>query len=77
MLKILGADVVGMSTVPEAIVARQCGLDVMGLAVVSNWAAGISPAPLSHEEVLEAGRAVAGRLSGLIEAICAGLATGP
>jgi purine-nucleoside phosphorylase len=49
----LGADAVGMSTVPEAIVARQCGLRVVGLSCITNLAAGIGPRELSHTEVLE------------------------
>ena len=49
----LGADAVGMSTVPEAIVARQCGLRVAGISCITNLAAGRSPKPLSHQEVLE------------------------
>ena len=54
----LGADAVGMSTVPEAIVARQCGLRVAGVSCITNLAAGRSKHPLSHEEVMEtAGRA--------------------
>lgn len=58
MLRRLGADAVGMSTVPEAIVARQMGMEVLGISVIANMAAGISQRPLSHEEVLEAaGRA--------------------
>jgi len=69
MLRTLGADVVGMSTVPEAIVARHGGLSILGLACVANWAAGLSPTPLSHEEVLQAGRAVGDRLAALIAAI--------
>jgi purine-nucleoside phosphorylase len=53
----LGADAVGMSTVPEAIVARQCGLNVAAVSCITNLAAGISPEKLSHAEVLEtAGR---------------------
>lgn len=52
----LGADAVGMSTVPEAIVARQCGLRVVGLSCITNHAAGQTEQPLSHGEVLEAGR---------------------
>jgi purine-nucleoside phosphorylase len=49
----LGADAVGMSTVPEAIVARQCGLNVAGVSCITNLAAGLSPRNLSHTEVLE------------------------
>ena len=49
----LGADAVGMSTVPEAIVARQCGLRVAAVSCITNLAAGISPEKLSHAEVLE------------------------
>jgi purine-nucleoside phosphorylase len=69
MLRTLGADVVGMSTVPEAIVARHEGMNVLALAVVSNFAAGVSEQPISHEEVIAAGRAVAPTLAALLEAI--------
>src|SRR5207244_7430061 len=61
----LGADAVGMSTVPEAIVARQCGMRVAGLSCITNLAAGRSKEKLSHKEVLETGEAakpVAARL---------------
>jgi purine-nucleoside phosphorylase len=51
MLRTLGADAVGMSTVPEAIVARHCGINVVGVSCVTNMAAGISKVALSHEEV--------------------------
>src|SRR5215510_7389553 len=54
----LGADAVGMSTVPETIVARQCGLRVAGLSCITNLAAGRSPRPLSHREVLETAKRV-------------------
>ncbi len=66
MLRTLGADVVGMSTVPEAITARHAGMDVLALAIVSNWAAGITTEPITHDEVIEAGRAVGPRLSELL-----------
>jgi purine-nucleoside phosphorylase len=69
MLRTLGADVVGMSTVPEAIVARHSGMEVLAFALVTNAAAGLSGAPISHEEVLEAGRQAVPRLGGLIEAV--------
>jgi purine-nucleoside phosphorylase len=71
MLRTLGADVVGMSTVPEAIVARHEGMDVLAFAVVSNFAAGITDRPISHDEVLAAGRAAGPKLSALLEAIVA------
>jgi len=56
MLRKLGADVVGMSMVPEAIVARHAGMDVLGFSLVTNAAAGITNTPVSHEEVLAAGK---------------------
>ena len=63
----LGADAVGMSTVPEAIVARQCGLRVAGLSCITNLAAGISRSPLSHEEVLETGERVKAQAAALLK----------
>lgn len=76
-LRTIGADAVGMSTVPEAIVARHGGLEVLGLVIVANWAAGISPVPLSHAEVLEASQAVGDRLANLVEAVVLRLASEP
>lgn len=64
----LGADAVGMSTVPEAIVARQCGLSVAGLSCIANRAAGLRPGKLSHEEVLRVGRRVSQDAAILLEA---------
>jgi purine-nucleoside phosphorylase len=66
MAKVLGGDLVGMSTTLEAIAARQSGLDVLGISLVTNLAAGISDTPLSHEEVLEAGQAAAARCGRLL-----------
>lgn len=73
MAKVLGADLVGMSTALEAIAARQAGLEVLGMSLVTNLAAGISPEPLSHEEVLEAGRAAGPRISRLLADVVAQL----
>jgi len=58
MLRLLGADAVGMSTVPEAIVARQMGLRVLGISCITNMAAGIIDEPINHEEVIETGQRV-------------------
>lgn len=66
MARVLGGDLVGMSTTLEAIAARQCGLDVLGISLVTNLAAGISDQPLSHAEVLEAGQAAAARCGRLL-----------
>jgi len=69
MLRTMGADLVGMSTVLEAIAARAAGLEVFGLSLVTNLAAGVTGEPLNHEEVLEAGRASAGRMGGLLRSL--------
>ncbi|KGM08939.1 purine-nucleoside phosphorylase [Cellulomonas bogoriensis] len=66
MLAGLGADLVGMSTTLEAIAARHAGMDVLGVSLVTNPGAGIGGEPLSHAEVLEAGRAAAPRISRLL-----------
>jgi purine-nucleoside phosphorylase len=58
MLRLLGADAVGMSTVPEAIVARQMGLRVLGISCITNMAAGVLDKPINHEEVIETGERV-------------------
>ena len=66
--RLLGADAVGMSTVPETIVARHCGMNVLGFTLCTNMAAGVLDQPLSGEEVIEAGNAAAPRFSALVRA---------
>ncbi len=73
MLERIGADAVGMSTVPEVIAARARGIRCLGFSTITNVAAGLSSAKLSHEEVLEAARVVAGQLSRLIQGVLARL----
>ena len=65
--KAQGADVVGMSTVPEAVFAKACGMRVAGLSLVSNLAAGIALRPLGHEEVIAAGEAAKPAMRALVE----------
>ncbi|MDP9827350.1 purine-nucleoside phosphorylase [Kineosporia succinea] len=62
----LGADLVGMSTALEAIAAREAGLEILGISLVTNLAAGISETPLSHEEVLAEGKAAAQRVGAML-----------
>jgi purine-nucleoside phosphorylase len=66
MAGIIGADLVGMSTGLEAIAAREAGLEILGLSLVTNLAAGLTGEPLNHEEVLEAGRSAAERMGRLL-----------
>ncbi|URN15265.1 MULTISPECIES: purine-nucleoside phosphorylase [Streptomyces] len=66
MVRVLGGDLVGMSTVLEAIAAREAGAEVLGISLVTNLAAGLSGEPLNHEEVLRAGRDSAARMGELL-----------
>ena len=68
MLRALGADLVGMSTVPEVIAARHMGVPVAGISVVTNYAAGLGRKALSHEEVAEQAERVRERLTTLVTA---------
>jgi purine-nucleoside phosphorylase len=71
MVQRLGAHAIGMSTVPEVIAARAAGVRVLGVSIISNLAAGLSPSPLSHEEVLAAGQRAASPLTRLLGAVVA------
>jgi purine-nucleoside phosphorylase len=69
MVRAMGGHLVGMSTALEAIAAREAGLEVLGISLVTNLAAGISGEPLNHAEVLEAGRAAATRMGDLLGSV--------
>jgi purine-nucleoside phosphorylase len=73
MLRILGAGLVGMSTIHEVIAGRHSGLRILGLSLVANPAAGVKPNPLRHEDVTRAAAAGSARLSALLEAVIARL----
>lgn len=66
MLRVLGSDAVGMSTVPEVIVARHQGLNILGISCISNMAAGILPQPLTHDEVMETAEKVRDKFTALM-----------
>jgi purine-nucleoside phosphorylase len=65
----IGGDMVGMSTVPEAIAARHMGAEVLGISLITNLAAGMSGQPLSHEEVSASGQQAAGRFGQLLSSL--------
>jgi purine-nucleoside phosphorylase len=73
LLRNLGADAVGMSTVPEAIVARHMGLEVLGISCITNMAAGISDEPIDHQEVMETGNRVRGTFTELLRRVVSGI----
>ena len=64
-----GADAVGMSTAPEAIVARHMKMEVLGISCITNMAAGVNPGPLQHDEVMETARRVRSSFMALLEGI--------
>jgi purine-nucleoside phosphorylase len=68
-MRTIGADLVGMSTVPEVIVANHLGMHVLAISCVTNMAAGILPQKINHEEVLETGRRVRDTLVGFLKAL--------
>lgn len=69
MAKAIGGHIVGMSTALEAIAARQCGMEILGMSLITNLAAGIQTTPLSHQEVIDAGRAAEPVISALLARI--------
>lgn len=73
MVRAIGGQLVGMSTTLEAIAAREAGMEVLGISLVTNLAAGITGEPLNHEEVLAAGNAAATRMGALLAAIVPGI----
>jgi purine-nucleoside phosphorylase len=73
MARIIGGDIVGMSTALEAIAARQAGMEILGMSLITNLAAGIQQSPLSHEEVIQAGKDAEPVISALLAKIVAEL----
>jgi purine-nucleoside phosphorylase len=71
MMRALGADAVGMSTVPEAIVAKQMGMTTLGVSLITNAAAGIETGPINHAEVMEMGQRVSKEFSELLTRVIA------
>jgi purine-nucleoside phosphorylase len=69
MMRLLGADAVGMSTVPEAIVAKQMGMRTLGISLITNAAAGLEDGPISHDEVMQMGQLVSGQFCELLTRI--------
>jgi purine-nucleoside phosphorylase len=69
MCRILGADVVGMSTIPEVVIANQMGMRVLGISCITNMAAGILPQKLAHKEVIDTAEKASGKLQSLLGAI--------
>ena len=72
-LRMIGADAVGMSTVPEAIVARHMGIEVLGISCITNFAAGVLPQPLNHDEVIETAQRVRETFIALLKGVIAGI----
>jgi purine-nucleoside phosphorylase len=72
-LRTIGADAVGMSTVPEAVVARHMGIEVLGISCITNFAAGVLPQPLNHDEVIETAQRVRETFIALLKGVIAGI----
>lgn len=73
MIRLLGADAVGMSTVPDAMVANHAGMQILGISCITNMAAGVLDQPITHQEVLEAGQKVQASFRGLLDRVIARL----